>query len=88
MKKLSVILFGLLLTGCAASSSDIAEDAELTEQEIVENKAGYKCKKERVTGSIMSKRRCTTRAQREESAQRAKEMMNSRKSNIGADIGG
>ncbi|QIZ77193.1 hypothetical protein [Ferrimonas lipolytica] len=87
MKKIILMAAVFALTACSSKSPTTQALETMSEQEIAENSLGYKCESTRVTGSIMSKKRCTTRAQREEARRKAKEMLDARKSQIGADSG-
>lgn len=77
----AVIAFGL--AGCSSAPDSDASDDKLAQ---AQNSVGYKCKKERTTGTIISKKRCTTAAQREAEREQAQEMLRNRKTNTGESV--
>ncbi|QSX41834.1 hypothetical protein [Shewanella cyperi] len=70
-----VVLVSSLISGCSGTSTAQTPEEAARAAEIQERLAqtGYKCESVRVTGSNMPKKRCTTRQQREDEEQSARD---------------
>jgi len=83
MKKL---ILGTLLLAIAGCSSTPTPDAAPESDEMIaaKKKAGYECKREKVTGSRVSHKVCTTQAQRDERREQDQEAL--RRMGVGSGV--